>query len=52
MNPRGGSPVRIVLAGSDVYVINPGEAGGSGSGNNPRWTHCMDEIPAGKLYSV
>ena len=49
-------PVRIVLAdpaeaSSDVYVRSQGEAGRSDSGSSPIWTHSMDEILAGKLYS-
>ena len=36
-------------AGSDVYVISPGEAGRSDSGSSPICTHCVDEILAGKL---
>ena len=48
--------VRIVLAGpaeagSDVYVISPGEAGRSHSGSSPIWTDSVDEIPPGKIYS-
>ena len=54
MQSSGSSLVRIVIAGpaeagSDVYAISPGKAGRGGSGNSPIY---MDEIPAGKLYSV
>ena len=43
---------RTTLA--DIYVISPGETGGSDSGSSPIWTHSMDEIPQGNyiLFNI